>query len=58
MISDLLSFYDSNLQQDKPLSSGNVDIRDDHNQQQQLPKFQLQVDDNLYCQAAMVEVGS
>lgn len=54
MISDLLSFYDSNLQQDKPLSSGNVDIRDDHNQQQQLPKFQLQVDDNLYCQAAMV----
>lgn len=54
MISDLLSFYDSNLQQDKPLNSGNLDMPDDHNQQQQLPKFQLQVDDNLYSQAAMV----
>ncbi|KAL0557113.1 hypothetical protein IC582_005631 [Cucumis melo] len=54
MISDLLSFYDSNLQQDKHLNSGNLDMQDDHNQQQQLPKFQLQVDDNLYCQATMV----
>ncbi|XP_022960147.1 ETHYLENE INSENSITIVE 3-like 1 protein [Cucurbita moschata] len=52
MITDLLSFYDSNHQQDKILNSGNVEARADHNQQ--LPKFQLQVDDNLYCQGAMV----
>lgn len=55
MISDLLSFYDSNLQHDKALNSGNVvEAREDHHNTQ-LQKFQLQVDDNLYCQgAAMV----
>lgn len=51
MISDLLSFYDSNQQQDKNFNPGNVEARDDHNQQ--LPKFQLQVEENLYCQGAM-----
>ncbi|XP_023550422.1 ETHYLENE INSENSITIVE 3-like 1 protein [Cucurbita pepo subsp. pepo] len=55
MISDLLSCYDSNLQQDKnTLNPSNVDARGDNNPNQQLPKFQPQVDINMYGQAAIV----
>ncbi|GAV89761.1 EIN3 domain-containing protein [Cephalotus follicularis] len=47
MISELMSFYDTNLQQGKSLDSGNLNVIEDQHQQQQ-QKFQFQLDDGFY----------
>lgn len=58
MISDLMSFYDTNLQRNKSLNPGNLNVMEDQNQpqqqQQQQQKFQLQLDDNFFNQGVMM----
>ncbi|KAF5446402.1 hypothetical protein F2P56_032034 [Juglans regia] len=51
MISELISFYDTNLQRGKSMNPGNLKATEDHNQQQ---KFQLQMDDNYYNQGVIM----
>ncbi|KAG7946438.1 hypothetical protein I3843_14G039000 [Carya illinoinensis] len=51
MISDLMSFYDTNLQRDKSMNPGNLSATEDHNQQQ---KFQPQMNDNCYSQGVIM----
>ncbi|THF98033.1 hypothetical protein TEA_022755 [Camellia sinensis var. sinensis] len=53
MISDLFSFYDTNLLQTKSLNSGSLDVIEDQTPQQQ--KFLLQLDDNFYGQGVIME---
>lgn len=53
MISDLFSFYDTNLQQTKSLNSGSLNVIEDQTPQQQ--KFQLQLDDNFYGPGVIME---
>ncbi|NP_001315847.1 ETHYLENE INSENSITIVE 3-like 1 protein [Malus domestica] len=48
MISELMSFYDSNIQQNKNCNPGNLNDVDDCNQQQ--ANFQFPMNDNLYGQ--------
>ncbi|KAJ8898780.1 hypothetical protein K2173_006312 [Erythroxylum novogranatense] len=43
MISDLISLYDTNVEQDKNLNPGTVNVIGDEN-----PKFKFQQDDNFY----------
>lgn len=50
MISELMSFYDNNIHQNKILNSENLNIHGDHNMQQQ--KFQL--DDNFFGQGGVM----
>ncbi|GAY50038.1 hypothetical protein CUMW_123640 [Citrus unshiu] len=50
MISDLMSFYDTNLQPNKSMSQGCLNITEDRNQQPEQQKFQLQLDDSFYNQ--------
>ncbi|KAL9451100.1 hypothetical protein AB3S75_012784 [Citrus x aurantiifolia] len=54
MITDLMSFYDTNHQQNKSLNSGNLNASGDQNQQQEQRKFQLQMDDSFYSQGAVM----
>lgn len=65
MISDLMSFYDTNLQRDKNLTPGNVSVTGGQNQQQQLQlqqqqqqKFQFQLDDNFFGQGGVMMGGN
>lgn len=56
MISNLMSFYDTNLQGDRNINPGNLKATDDHSQQQQQQqqqKFQLQMDDNYFSQGVI-----
>ncbi|KAM1064178.1 hypothetical protein FF1_028222 [Malus domestica] len=48
MISELMSFYDSNVQQNKNCNPGNLHIVDNRNQQQS--KYQLPMNDNFFGQ--------
>ncbi|KAA8514778.1 hypothetical protein F0562_017957 [Nyssa sinensis] len=52
MISELMSFYDTNLQQNKGLNSGNLNVVEDQNPPQQ--KFQLQLDENMYADGVVM----
>ncbi|XP_031260568.1 ETHYLENE INSENSITIVE 3-like 1 protein isoform X1 [Pistacia vera] len=64
MISDLMSFYDTNHQRNKNLNPGGLNVTDDqtqhqqhqhqHQQQQQQQKFQFQLDDSFYNQGVMM----
>jgi ethylene-insensitive protein 3 len=56
MISELMSFYDTNLPHDKSMCPGNLNATEDHNQQlqQQQQKFQLQMDNNYYSQGVVM----
>jgi ethylene-insensitive protein 3 len=59
MISELMSFYDTNLQSDKSMSPGNLKAAEDHNQQQQQQqKFRLQMDDNNYYSQGVIMGGN
>ncbi|KAK7851606.1 protein ethylene insensitive 3 [Quercus suber] len=53
MISELMSFYDTNLQRGKSLCPGNVNDTNLQQQQQQ-QKFQLQMDDGYYSQGVVM----
>ncbi|CAN6720022.1 unnamed protein product [Malus baccata var. baccata] len=46
MISELMSFYDSNIQQNKNCNPGNLNVIDDRNQQQ--ANYQFPMNDNLF----------
>ncbi|KAI5342852.1 hypothetical protein L3X38_010728 [Prunus dulcis] len=52
MISQLMSFYDSNVQQNKNSNPGNLNVVEDHNQQQ--VKFQFPMEDNFYGQGLVI----
>ncbi|KAL5733764.1 hypothetical protein ACOSQ2_033456 [Xanthoceras sorbifolium] len=67
MISDLMSYYDTNLQQSKILNPGNLNIREDESQQQHQHQHnlhqhqhqhqvqqQIQLDDSFYNQGVMI----
>ncbi|KAJ4720450.1 Protein ETHYLENE INSENSITIVE 3 [Melia azedarach] len=53
MISDLMSFYDTNLQPNKSMNPGGQNVMEEQNQQQEQQKFQLQLDDSFYNQGVM-----
>ena len=57
MISDLMSFYDTNLQPNKSMSQGCLNVTEDRNQQPEQQKFQLQLDDSFYNQGVGVMKG-
>ena len=54
MISELMSFYDTNLQRGKSLCPGNVNDTNLQQQQQQQQKFQHQMDDGYYSQGVVM----
>jgi ethylene-insensitive protein 3 len=55
MISELMSFYDTNLQSDKSMNPGNLKAPEDHHHlHQQQQKFQLQMDDNYFSQGVIL----
>ncbi|KAJ4720451.1 Protein ETHYLENE INSENSITIVE 3 [Melia azedarach] len=54
MISDLMSFYDTNNKHNKGMNPGSLNVMEDQNQPQEQQKFQLQLDESFYNQGGMM----